>query len=145
MKKKNINAEFYVFNLDTENKIYRRNIITTELTDRIYKEVKKGKIKTFEELRHEIRMYYSKYWSRVQFEFMVSGMMENLTNIMKKENRNYSIGKKVDVFYQIEKNLNIITEILINRMELDIPIPKKYSTDKEFWEKGNVMSESLNF
>ena len=100
---------------------------------------------TFEELRHEIRMYFTKYWSRIQFEFMVSGMMENLTNVMKKENRNYSIGKKVDVFYQIEKNLNIITEILIHRMELDIPIPKAYPVDKDFWEKGNVISESLNF
>lgn len=145
MKKKNINAEFYVFNLDTENKIYRANIITTELTDRIYKEVKKGNIKTFEELRHEIRMYFTKYWSRIQFEFMVSGMFQNMTSVMQRENRTYSIGKKVDVFYQIEKNLNIITEILIHRMELDIPIPNAYPVDKDFWEKGNVISESLNF
>lgn len=145
MKKKNINAEFYVFNLTHNNNLYRANIITTELTDRIYKEVKNGKIKTFEELRHEIRMYFSKYWSRVQFEFMVSGMFQNMKSVMERENRDYSVGKKIDVFYQIEKNLNIITEILINRMELPIEIPKEYPEDEDFWEKGNLVNENINF
>ena len=68
-----------------------------------------------------------------------------MKSVMQRENRDYSVGKKIDVFYQIEKNLNTITELIIHKMELPIEIPNIYPEDKDFWEKGNVRSDSLNF
>ena len=145
MKKKNIDLEYYVFNLDHDDRLYRANILNQDLIDRIYKDVKSGRVKTFEELRHELHCHFLMYWSRIQFEYMVSGVFQNMKSLMQRENRNYPVGKKVDVFYQIEKNLNIITEYIIRKMELPIEIPVHYPEDKDFWEKGNVINENLIF
>lgn len=145
MKKANLNLEYYVFNLSYDLKLYRANIITNELIERIYKKVKSKNITTFEQLRKELRYYFMKYWSRVQFEYMISGVFQNMSSVMEKENRDFPVGKKIDVFYQIEKNLNMITEYIIHKMELPIEIPKKYPIDEDFWEKGNVKDENLIF
>lgn len=144
--KKKVDLEYYVFNLTYDYKLYRANILKSdELKERIYNGVNSGKIKTFEELRKELRYYFTKYWSRIEFEYMISGVFQNMSSVMKKDNRDFPVGKKIDVFYQIEKNLNMITEYIIHKMELPIEIPKKYPEDLDFWEKGDVADENLIF
>ena len=52
----------------------------------------------------------AQYWSRAEYEIMVSGLFDT------------DKPEKIDVWYQIEMNLDNIAEYLITKLKLDLKI-----------------------
>lgn len=109
MKRKNIKLEWYVlrhtFNAD---KIIYYNVLGEWIVEEIYKEIKKKNITNYTELKEFIRkefMYY--YWCKAEHEIMVGGLFTEEANLT-----------KIDIYSQLEPNLDRITEYIINAMEI---------------------------
>lgn len=77
----------------------------------IYKEYKKGKIKTLEELKKYLNSILQRqYWARCEYEIAVGGLSS-------KYPEDY---EKIDAFRQIEMNLDRITEYVNWKMQLKL-------------------------
>ena len=102
------NVLFHDFNSD---KIVKYNVLkdNTYLIDSIKKAIKKNEVTNFTELKelvtHKLR---ATYWSRAEYEILVSGLFT------RKE------PTKIDIWYQLEMNLDNLVEYLINKLKLDI-------------------------
>ena len=103
MAKKNL--EWYAFREDSNTrKLTRFNILNDYRVDEIMKRIKKEKATTYEGIKSIIRrelMYY--YWSKCEHEVLVSGLFD--TDLDEAE--------KIDVWYQLEPNLDRIVEYFI--------------------------------
>lgn len=109
MKKVNLvwNVLFHDFNND---KIVKYNVLdNTYIIDSIKKAVKKKEIVTVSDLKEfVIHKFRAQYWSRAEYEILVSGIHSR------------SDAQKIDVWYQINMNLDNIVEYLILKLKLDI-------------------------
>lgn len=82
------------------------------LVDRIKKAIKKGEITKYDELKELVKhILKATYWSRTEYEILVSGIHTRRTE-----------PEKIDAWYQLEMNLDNIIEYLINKLKLDIKI-----------------------
>ena len=80
------------------------------LVDRIKKAIKKGEITKYDELKELVkRILKATYWSRTEYEILVSGIHTRRTE-----------PEKIDVWFQLEMNLDNIVEYLINKLKLEI-------------------------
>lgn len=80
--------------------------------DEIKKRIKREKITTYEAFKESIRiMLMSRFWSRAEYEVLVSGLFT-------REEDKYVY--KVDVWYQLEPNLDRICEYIIKELKLDL-------------------------
>lgn len=112
MKIKNVNLEYYVMYHDfNSDKIKRINIFTNSLIEDIAKNIRNKKITNLLELQEYLKrdfMYH--YWSKSEYEIAVGGLFSKHPEKF----------EKLDVWYQIEKNLPIIVNYVNQQMELNL-------------------------
>ena len=94
------------------SKIRKYNVLNDDyIINSIKKAIKKQEIKNYAEFKEFIaRKFMAQYWSRTEYEILVSGLFD----IDKAE--------KIDVWYQIEMNLDNIAEYMINKLKLKIEV-----------------------
>ena len=105
--KKDLN--WYAFYWDcNSNSLERTDVIHSDLIDDVKKAIKKGQ--DFNQIKEIIRcnlMWY--YWSKSEWEVLVSDLH------MREDSPKYKV-EKIDVYYQLEPNLDRITEYMINNL-----------------------------
>lgn len=87
------------------NKFVNYNIMREDLADDLFRLFKGNPNATFEEVKKVIRswaMYH--YWSKVEFEVVVSDMFERDE-------------EKIDAFRQIEMNLDVLTQYIMSALQ----------------------------
>lgn len=114
MKIKNVNLEYYIFYLDFNSKKPVKINILQGLAEEIAKNIRTSKnsyrhisdrdsLKTF--LRTEF-MYH--YWSKCEYEYCISSLWE----------KDFEKAETHDGWFQIEDNLDMITDYVIYKMDL---------------------------
>ena len=101
---------FHDFNTD---KIVKYNVLEhcDYLVDSVKKAIKKKEVQTYNEFKDFIsRKFKAQYWSRTEYELLVSGL------VTRKE------AEKIDIWYQLEMNLDNLCEYLIDKLKLNIEI-----------------------
>lgn len=110
MKIKNTNLKWNVMIYDfNSKKIKPYNILGHGFAEELAKKIKKYKIETPNQLKEYLKkdfMYH--YWSKTEFEIAVGGLSA-------KHPEEY---EKIDVWYQIEFNLDNIVNHIISEMKL---------------------------
>lgn len=94
------------FNSDT---IRTYNILAGSFYDNLRKAIKKNNITNQTQLKEYLKgefMYH--YWCKSEFEIAVGGLHSKFPDKF----------SKIDIWYQIEMNLDNITEYLIEKMKL---------------------------
>lgn len=106
MKIKNVDLKWYVLRWDfNSKKVIDYNILQWRKED-IAKEVRSGRVYNKSILREYLKtIFIYDYWSKTEYEFFVSDLHGN----------DY---EKVDVWRQIEPNLNNIVEYVNTKMDL---------------------------
>lgn len=102
------NVLLHDFNRDA---IVKYNVLehSSDLVTKIKDAIKSGDITTHDDLKDFVtRKLKPTYWSRTEYEIMVSGLFS-------KEK-----AQKIDVWYQIEMNLDNLIDYLINKLNLNI-------------------------
>lgn len=107
MKIKNINLEWYVLKWDFNSKKVINYNILQWLKEDIANEVRLkhiyDKITLYEYLKKQF-MYH--YWSRTEHEMIISDLHK------------HEVGEKIDIWRQIEPNLNRIVEYIDKTLDL---------------------------
>lgn len=118
MKKHNVKLEWYVLNGDFNRDIVKKyNIFYEGFIDELEHRIKRDKVDNIEKFRNCIDSWAKyHYWSKTEFEIVVGDLMC----------RDLSRLEKIDVYYQLEMNLDNIVEYLINK--LNIQFEKKPKT-----------------
>lgn len=108
MKIKTSNLEWYVLDWDENNKIVKPINILKGLAEELAKEVKSGRVHNKSILREYLKttLMYD-YWSKAECEFFISGLSSG------------DDCEKVDLWKQIEPNLDIITEYVNQKCDLN--------------------------
>ena len=106
MKVKNVNLEWYVLRWDSNaKKVMNYNILQWRKED-IAKEVRSGHVYNKSILREYLKtVFMYEYWSKTECEFYISDLHGN----------DY---EKIDIWRQIEPNLDRIVEYVNEKMEL---------------------------
>ena len=110
MKKEKL--EWYAFREDFNS--HRLEVVNVlgGLEEEIKERVKRNKISNYGDFKESIKrllMYY--YWCKAEHEVLVSGLFSR-----DKEDEIY----KIDIWYQLEPNLDRIVEYIIKTLNLDI-------------------------
>ena len=108
---KKVDLKWYVMLHDfNKDKIVKYNVLEYDyLIDSLKKAVKKKEITKYDELKEFVkRKLMAQFWSRAEYEILVSGLHTRVEP------------EKIDVWYQIEMNLDNLLEYLINKMNLNI-------------------------
>lgn len=104
-----IKLEWYVLNYDfNKKKIVNQNIFYNGTPDDLRKARRNKKFTNREELKEYLKkdfMYH--YWSRAESEILVGGLFA----------KNDEDFEKIDVYRQLEMNLDQITDYVINKMK----------------------------
>ncbi len=111
MKKVNLTWNVLLQDFNAK-KIIKYNVLDNDyIIDSIKKAVKKREVSNYKEFKEFIkRKFMAQYWSRAEYEIMVSGLFDT------------DKPEKIDVWYQIEMNLDNIAEYLITKLKLDLKI-----------------------
>lgn len=110
MRIKGVKLEWYVIWHDfNKDKIVPYNIFYDSFIELLHKEISRKKIKNYNELKEYIS-HWSKvnYWSKAEHEIIVAGLISK-----------NDIEEKLDVNWQIQMNLDRITEYIINKCKID--------------------------
>lgn len=110
MKNKSVTLEWYVLyhNFNT-NKIQTYNIFSKSFTENIYIKIKSKKINNYEQLKQEIDQYCKyHYLSKSEFEVAMGGLFSKYPQEF----------EKIDIYTQIQPNLDNITKYIINEMNI---------------------------
>lgn len=113
MKRRKIkDLRWYAFEYDWNKKgVVRTNVLNTTLVEYAIKILQKNKITKVEDFKEVLKgelMYY--YWCKSEHEVMVSGLFpSNLDNAV-----------KIDIWYQLEPNLDRIVEYVIRELDLKL-------------------------
>jgi len=115
MKKKNKDLKWYAFYYDWNgHKLERTNVLGPRFTEDILKRIKRDKINTYEDLKEGIKrelMYY--YWSKAEYEVLV-------TDLFPKDYEDFCNNSiKIDIWYQLEPNLDRIVEYVIKELNIE--------------------------
>lgn len=113
MKQKNVNLVWNVLRWDTNReKVEVYNVFSDkDFVPDLYKKIKSKKITNYEELKERVKnylMYY--YWSKVECEMSVGPIPYNVKDI--------DIFKKIDMYTQLEINLDLIVRYIITEMDI---------------------------
>lgn len=112
LKIKNAGLEWYVMYYSlNDNKIKRVNILGYNFAKELAKQIKKRKINTKLKLAEHLKtefMYH--YWCKAEYEMVVGGFFH----------RNEEELEKIDVWYQLELNLNTIVDYINYKMDLKL-------------------------
>lgn len=108
MKIKTSKLEWYVLDWDDNNKKVKPINILEGLAEELAKEVKSGRVHNKSILREYLKTTFMyDYWSRAECEFFISGLSSG------------NDCEKVDLWKQIEPNLDIITEYVNQKCDLN--------------------------
>lgn len=111
MKIKNVKLEYYVIHEDfNSRKLKRYNILNDIFKENLAEQIKKKKITNLVELKEWLKrdfMYH--YWSKSEWELAIGGLFAKHPEEF----------EKIDVWYQIENNLDMIVDYINNKMELN--------------------------
>lgn len=114
MKIKNVNLEYWVFYLDMNSHQPKRINILEGMEQDIAKHIRssknswrhiKDRLTLKDYLKNEF-MYH--YWSKSEMEYLVHGFFK----------KDCEKATKLDVWYQIELNLDMITNYVIDKMQI---------------------------
>lgn len=127
MKRKPVKLEWYVLRYDTNcNKVINYNILqSSTLQEELYKQVTRKKITNYKELREHLRIYFMHhFWSKSECEMLIGpihtlGTLDYFKKI-----------KKIDMYNQIEPNLDRIVEYIIQVLNI------KFSSKEKGGEKN---------
>jgi hypothetical protein len=111
-KRKNKNLVWYAFREDfNSNELERFNVLYSSFADEILKRVKRNKIDTYDKFKEQVRsiLMYN-YWSKSEHEVLV-------TSLSYRPDRDKV--SKIDVWYQLEPNLDRICEYIIRELLLE--------------------------
>lgn len=110
MKLKSVKLEWNVLYYDFNNKkVKKYNIFSDDIKERLYKDIKSKKINNYEELKKVIDGWaHYRYWSRTECEMAMGGLYCNYPKDF----------EKVDMYKQIEINLDRIVEYVIRAMDI---------------------------
>ena len=114
MKIKNVDLEYWVFYFDFNENIPKRVNILKGLEEDIAKHMRSSETSykhifnrdTLKKFLKTEFMYH--YWSKCEYEYCISDLWKN----------NSDKSEKYDVWFQIEKNLDMITDYIIYKMDL---------------------------
>ena len=110
MRIKKANFHWYILQC-RNNKMLMVDVFNSKYYAKdIAKQIKKGKIRNKKDLKEWIRrqmMYY--YWSKCEAEFKAGGLFVEDDEKM----------NKIDGYFQILPNLDIMTDMVINEMRID--------------------------
>ncbi len=110
MKVKNKKLRWDVLNWDfNSNKLINFNIFYQDFIDELYKRYKNKKINTKEDLKNYILLYCRKYWCRREYEILVGDLSSSRDEFI-----------KIDVFSQVEMNIDRITEYVNRELEINL-------------------------
>lgn len=110
MKIKNKKLEWYTLNWDfNSNKLYHFNIFYQDFIDNLYKKYKNKEINNLDDLKNLILSYCRTYWCRREYEILVGDLSSKEDEFI-----------KIDVFSQIEMNIDRITEYVNNELEINL-------------------------
>ena len=132
-------AMYYDFNA---RKIKRVNVIYEDTLKRLQDMVKKGKIKDRLQFRQCLRSEFMyRYWCKREWEISVGDLFE-------KDLNKY---KKIDVYDQLEANLDVITDYIIRNMGITFNKKSKLKervanvtlTEYDFAKEKNLIIEDL--
>lgn len=107
--KRNKDLRYYAFEEDfNSGKIVRINVLYNK-AEEILDRVKRDKINTREEFKESLSSLLRYYYIyRAEHEVIVSSLIEG-----------HGTPEKIDVWYQLEPNIDIITDYVIKELKLD--------------------------
>ena len=109
---KKVNLVWYAFREDFNSHNLERFNVLSGYEEEIKKRIKREKITTREQFKESIRiMLMSRFWGRAEYEVLVSGLFT-------RDEDKYVF--KIDVWYQLEPNLDLIVDYIIKEMKLKI-------------------------
>jgi hypothetical protein len=110
MKVKNVKLEYYVLRHDfNENKIVRYNVFYTSWPEEIRKKIKSNKIQSRDDLKDWLSKEFKyHYWCKSEHEIAVGSLFSKSQDDL----------EKIDIWYQIELNIDMITDYVISKMEI---------------------------
>ena len=119
MRRKNVKLEWYAIYYEWNYKCLKReNVLGDTIVNAIIDKCVKKKITNYEELRDALKrelMYH--YWSKSEWEVIVGDLFYKEPNLDNFE--------KIDIWYQLEPNLDRISEYVMRELQLDFEVPKK--------------------
>ena len=111
--RRNKNLEWFAFEYDFNKRdVVRINVLGTYFAEDMLKRVKRDKLTTYNDIKEGIKrelMYH--YWCKAEHEILV-------TDLFPKDFEKESV--KLDVWFQLEPNLDRITEYVIRELKLEI-------------------------
>lgn len=114
MKVKNVQLIWNVLCLNGNNsEVQNCNIFSDNFKQEIYKQIKNKKITNYTQLKEYVKnwaMYH--YWSKTECEMAIGPLWP-------KELKDLEKFEKIDMYRQIEMNLDRIVEYIINTMEIE--------------------------
>ena len=95
-----------------KDKIVKYNVLEYDyLIDSLKKAVKKKEITKYDEMKEFVKTkLMAQFWSRTEYEILVSGLHKRVEP------------EKIDVWYQLEMNLDNLCEYLNDKLKLNIEI-----------------------
>ena len=114
-KRKNKKLEWYAFRYDwNSHNLVQFNVLGERFAEDILKRIKRDKISNYEDLKEGIRrelMYH--YWSKAEYEVLV-------TDLFPKDYEDFCKSSiKIDVWYQLEYNLDRIVEYIMKELQIE--------------------------
>lgn len=112
MKTKNKKLEWYTLNWDfNSNKLYKFNIFisTDKFIEFLKRKMTKKEIQTKEDLKKMILQYCRDFWSRREYEIEVNDLGNKPEDAV-----------KIDVFFQVEMNIDRITDYVNTELEIGL-------------------------
>ena len=103
--------KWFVMYIEPNSKLVKKyNIFNDDFRDNLLKEVKKGKITSYDTLWEYVdRWAHYYYWSKTECEMLVGDLFSKSTAEM----------YKIDMYYQIEINMANILGYLITTLKID--------------------------
>ena len=109
---KKVDLVWYAFREDFNSHNLERFNVLYGMADEFKKRIKREKITTYAGFKELVRvMLMSRYWSRAEHEVLVSGLFT-------RDEDKYVF--KIDVWYQLELNLDRIVEYIVRELKLDL-------------------------
>ena len=111
-KRKNKDVKWYAFREEfNSNRHEHVNVLCGDFVDDLLNRIKKNEIVNYEQLKENVkRMLMYRYWSKAEHEVVVRSLFY-------REDRDNET--KIDVWYQLEPNLDRICEYIIRELSIE--------------------------
>lgn len=109
MKKVNLKWNVLMHDFNSDKIVYHNVLDDDYLIDSLKKAIKKEEVVSYDDVKSFLSSKFkARYWSRTEYEILVSGLFDR--------DKKY----KIDIWYQLEMNIDNITEYVINKLNLKI-------------------------